>query len=85
MATPFFRATSEQLESRSRPSPRLTREQVVDRIITINPTATADFLNRFRDQSLELYLERLSSATRRGASWVRPQETPAIMGVVRRN
>lgn len=84
MATPFFRATSEQPECRSFPSPRLTREQVVDRIITINPTATADFLNRFRDQSLELYLERLSTTMRRGASWVRQEETPAIMGAARR-
>lgn len=83
MATPFFRATSEQPECRSRPQPRLTREQVVDRIITINPTATADFLNRFQDQSLELYLERLSSSMRRGASWVRRGETPAITGAIR--
>jgi hypothetical protein len=76
------RPTCEPLECSSS-SERLTREQVVDRIITINPTATAAFLNRFKQESLSKYLEHLVSASTprgRNARWERPGDTPAIMG-----
>jgi len=76
--------TSESLESASSPS-RLTREQVVDRIISINPTATANFLERFSEDSLEKYLSHLviASGPRGGHSrWMRPGDSPAIMGRV---
>jgi hypothetical protein len=76
------RPTSEPLESDSLSS-RLTREQVVDRIITINPTATVSFLERFNSRSLGMYLDHLVSASRprgRGARWLRPGDTPAILG-----
>ncbi len=74
--------TSEQPESSSSSS-RLTREQVVDRIITINPTATAQFLARFRDESLEKYLDHLvvaSGPRGRHSRWERPGDSPAIFG-----
>jgi hypothetical protein len=68
-------------ECSSLPS-RLTREQVVDRIIHINPSATAKFLDRFKEDSLETYLQHLLAATGpRGpqSRWVRPGDTPAIL------
>ena len=65
------------------PSSRLTREQVVDRIISINPTATVEFLSRFDEPALGHYLDHLvATSTPRGrhARWERHHETPAILG-----
>lgn len=73
--------TSEQPESSSTSS-RLTREQVVDRIITINPTASTTFLAKFNEESLGRYLDHLvaSSGPRgRNSRWMRPGDSPAIM------
>jgi hypothetical protein len=73
--------TTDTLECES-PSSRLTREQVVDRIISINPTATVEFLNSFKDPALGHYLDHLvaTSAPRgRHARWLRHHETPAIL------
>lgn len=75
------RRTCEQLECGSSSS-RLTREQVVNRIIHINPTATAHFLARFTDDSLGQYLAHLMAASGpRGAHsvWLRPGDSPAIL------
>ena len=77
---PFAGRTSEPLESASSSS-RLTREQVVDRIIAINPTATSGFLQRFSEDSLGRYLDHLVAASgpRGGQSrWMRPGDWPAI-------
>ena len=60
---------------------RLSREQVIDEIITRNPSATAIFLDAFSDKGLRRYLTRLRSTRRprgRGARWVRPNDAPAI-------
>lgn len=60
----------------------LTREQVVDRIMTINPTAAPDFLARFKSQPLRNYLDHLLSAQQprgRHSGWLRPGDSPAIM------
>lgn len=60
---------------------RLSREQVIDEIITCNPSATADFLETFSGEGLRKYLNRLRSAQRargRGARWIRPNDAPAI-------
>lgn len=77
---------AEPLESVSEDSPvRLTREQVVERIITLNATATAEFLDRFGDEELMRYLEHLQAAQvprGRGARWSRPGGTPAIVSRV---
>jgi hypothetical protein len=72
--------TSEPLESSS-PSSRLTREQVVDRIIAINPTATTEFLEAFNERSLGKYLDHLLAASGprgRRSVWPRPGDSPAI-------
>lgn len=61
---------------------RLTREQVIDRIVSINTSATTDFLERFETPSLHNYLEHLDvSRGPRGrtSAWKRPGDSPAIM------
>jgi hypothetical protein len=61
---------------------RLTRQQTVERILEINPTATSTFLERFDDRPLKQYLDHLVAASSpRGASarWVRPGDSPAIV------
>lgn len=60
---------------------RLTREQVVDRILSMNTTARTDFLGSFSDAALRDYLDHLQSATvPRGpqARWVRRAGTRAV-------
>ena len=59
----------------------LTREQVVDRILSMNTTARTDFLGSFSDAALRDYLDHLQSATiPRGphARWVRRNGTRAV-------
>lgn len=66
------------------PSPatgRLSGEQVIDRILELNPTASPAFLGQFDAESLRTYLEHLLSARQpRGerSRWVRPAGTRAI-------
>ncbi len=61
----------------------LSRSQVMERIIAINPTATVNFLARFADRALRGYLDHLSLLQEpRGRSsppWVRPADSPAIV------
>lgn len=75
-------ASCEMAEVRSPvTSTRLTREQVVDRIITINRSASPAFLQRFAEPQLRHYLEHLTHTDeRRNVPWVRRGETPAIVG-----
>ena len=64
------------------PPVRLSREQVVDQIISINRSATAEYLQQFEQRSLDTYLDHLiSSQQPRGqhARWDRPGDTPAMM------
>ena len=62
-------------------STRLTREQVVDRIITLNRSASPAFLQRFAEPQLRHYLEHLTHTEQgRHVPWVRRGETPAIVG-----
>lgn len=70
-------------EPASEPEPRLTREQLVDRILEINPSATRAYLARFRPDNLSNYLDRLLHAREPrgpGSAWERRAETPAIVG-----
>lgn len=66
------------------PSPestKLVRPQVIARIIELNRTASAAFLDQFTDDQLRFYLDHLQMQIlpRRGAHpWVRPGDTPAI-------
>lgn len=63
-------------------SPESPREQLVDRIIRINTSATAEFLNRFAEPELSEYLEHLLSAQRpRGRRAVRVR-APGRPGIV---
>lgn len=64
------------------PPAAMTREQVVDEIISVNPSATAEFLAQFDDGLLNKYLEHLhfTAQPRCGkTSWDRPGDAPAIM------
>lgn len=74
----------------AKPSPKPRREsrqdpgraRLMEQIITINPTATASFLERFRTPDLATYLGHLESSQRpRGANarWVRPEGSPGIV------
>lgn len=61
----------------------LTREQLMQHIQSINPTATAAHLARFSARALGLYLSHLQASFEprgRMARWIRPCETPAIIG-----
>jgi len=61
---------------------RLTREQMVERILDLNKSATNDFLDRFEDPPLRNYLDHLIAASSpRGAQsrWIRRGDTPAIV------
>ena len=65
---------------------RLTREQVVDQILTINPSAGRGFLEQFGADGLGDYLERLINARSprgRESRFVRRGDTPAIVGGAR--
>lgn len=60
----------------------LSRSQLIERIITHNPTASIQFLDGFTQAALRNYLDHLLSAqTPRGrlARWVRPGDTPGIV------
>jgi len=74
-------ASCEMAEVRSPVLPtRLTREQVVDRIISINRSASPAFLARFADEQLRHYLEHLDHTRHApGVPWVRRGESPAIV------
>ena len=64
------------------PKAKLSFEQVVDQIISINRSATVEYLNQFKRESLDTYLDHLlASQQPRGASsrWDRPGDAPAIM------
>lgn len=68
-------------------SRRLTREQVVDRILSMNHSVDADFLRRFEEEELRMYLQRLDAAQEprgRRAVWVRRDGRPGISARSRR-
>ena len=72
----------ERAEPDPSPTPRLTREQVIDRIIEFNRSARVEFLETFDDDRLNHYLEHLVATARprgRDAVWIRRGESPAIM------
>lgn len=59
----------------------LSREQLIDRIHTINPTAGISYLESFDTATLLTYLERLLRQTEprsAGSTWVRQPGEPAI-------
>lgn len=59
---------------------RLSRELVIDEILSLNPSATVDFLDTFSEPRLRLYLTRLRGAQGgREARWLRVGDSPAIV------
>ena len=65
---------------------RLSRAQVVDQILSINPSAGRGFLEQFGEERLGDYLDRLIRirSPRGGESrFVRRGDTPAIVGGAR--
>lgn len=74
-------SASERIEDTSS-RPRMSRSQILDRILSMNPSATQAFLDRFTDRALGTYLEHLVASERprgRFARWERPGDSPAIM------
>jgi len=58
----------------------LRRDQMIDHIRRRNPGATPDFLGRFADDALRLYLRHLACADQpRGSVWTRPGDTVGIL------
>ncbi|MAY73941.1 MAG: hypothetical protein CMJ31_04305 [Phycisphaerae bacterium] len=64
----------------------ISREDMIERLLELNPSVTLEFLEQFPDERLEHYLARLTTARRpRGpeAIWVRRPESSAIVSHVR--
>lgn len=62
-------------------SPRLSRAQVMTRIIELNPTASIDYLARFNDEALADYLAHVDTAIdprRSRIGWLRKATVPAV-------
>src|SRR5262249_45150337 len=60
----------------------LSRTQLIERIITHNPTASIQFLDGFTQAALRHYLDHLIAAQvprGRFARWVRPGDPPGIV------
>lgn len=63
----------------------LSREMLVERIQAYNPGASAEYLLRFDQTPLTLYLEHLAATSvprGRDARWIRPGDTAGILGFV---
>ena len=70
-----------QAEPVAHDSPRMTREQVMDRIIHVNPSASRSFLDQFADDSLHDYLDHLVVRERprtTASVWIRRAGSPAM-------
>jgi len=65
-----------QIES---PRRAMTRSQLMDRILEMNPTATPKFLGGFTESSLAHYLEHLCVISEPHLPWVRRGIAPAIV------
>ncbi|MBK7405750.1 MAG: hypothetical protein IPJ41_14310 [Phycisphaerales bacterium] len=64
----------------SEPAETSETSPVIDRIMLINPSATAAYLASFNQMALDRYLAHLESMDApRGARWERPGDTCAIV------
>lgn len=59
----------------------LTRAQINQRIMAINPSASLDFLDSFGIEELASYLEHLDSASRPRGRWARRVRMPGTPGI----
>ena len=78
----LFSLVESKPERRALPADDPARPGLMSQIITINPTASAAFLERFGTRDLEHYLRHLNAAQRpRGADarWVRPEGSRGIV------
>lgn len=57
----------------------MTRSQLVDRILELNPTATPKFLGEFSESSLADYLDHLCVLSEPSRPWVRRGIVPGIV------
>jgi hypothetical protein len=74
-------STSQQpplLQQERRPA-FLSRAQLIERIMQLNPTATPEFLARFSEAALAHYLEHLSVMDEPTVPWIRRGISPAIV------
>jgi hypothetical protein len=70
------------------PRSGLTREQLLDRILAMNTSATTAFLAEFSTASLDMYHEHLQAASQprgRNARWIREARTSATSVAVARD
>lgn len=61
---------------------RLSKHQMIEAIRQRNRSASAEFLVRFDERTLEMYLQRLTQVLGhrgRRSVWVRPDVSPAIV------
>jgi hypothetical protein len=73
---------SHDLDREQAPRATLSMEQVVDQIISINRSASVEYLSQFKRESLDKYLDHLLCTQKprgRGSNWDRPGDAPAIM------
>jgi hypothetical protein len=58
----------------------LTKQQLIDGITEINPSADLRWLDDFEDDELQKYLDHLQLTIEpRGTSWMRTHETTAVV------
>ena len=58
----------------------LSKQQLMDGITEMNPTADLEWLDGFEEPALRLYLDHLQVTIEpRGTSWLRTNETTAIV------
>jgi hypothetical protein len=71
----------QELLSQEFDSPRraMSRSQLMDRILELNPTATPKFLGGFSESSLAHYLDHLCVLSEPRSPWVRRGIAPAIV------
>lgn len=59
----------------------MTTPQLIERILDLNPGATAQYLATFSRDNLRDYLDHLhSSSGPRGSRWIRRGDSPGIVG-----
>ena len=77
---PRYALNLEELPTPGRP---LSTPQMIERIIALNPSATSEFLERFRPNHLSDYLDHLVATReprgRSSARWVRRGDTCGVV------
>ncbi|MFO0857620.1 MAG: hypothetical protein U0640_09730 [Phycisphaerales bacterium] len=63
-----------------KPNESVARQELIAQILSISPSASADFLGRFTSRQLQAYLDHLSltQMPRGGTPWIR-SKAPAVV------